>query len=424
MFYDFSKINIKAGDGGNGIVAFRREKYVPRGGPAGGDGGRGGHIVLVGDEGLTTLVDFKYKKHYKAGRGSHGGGKNMFGAGGEDLYLQIPLGTLIRDAESGEILADIISPGQEVVAAKGGRGGRGNASFATAKDKAPRFSEKGEPGQERWLTLELKLLADVGLIGLPNAGKSTLISRISAARPKIADYPFTTITPNLGVVDLGDGNSFVVADLPGLIAGAAAGAGLGHRFLRHVERTKVLVHLLDLSGLTAGDPAENFALVNQELVLYRRRLSERPQIIAASKMDSPEAAEKLAQLQDKLGEKEEIWPISALTGEGIKPLLGRIWKILEEERAKPPTAEEEEVKLTRVRREEPWQIQRLEQNLWQVTGEEVEKLVAMTDLKNEDAVARMQRKFMAMGLDGALKTLGIQEGDSIRIGREEFEYAE
>ncbi|MDR2713603.1 MAG: GTPase ObgE, partial [Clostridiales bacterium] len=239
MFYDYSKINVKAGDGGNGIVAFRREKYVPMGGPAGGDGGRGGHIILVGDEGLTTLVDFKYKKHYKAARGSHGGGKNMFGAGAEDLYLRIPLGTLVRDAESGEILADILSPGQEVVAAKGGRGGRGNASFATAKDKAPRFSEKGEPGQERWLALELKLLADVGLIGLPNAGKSTLISRISAARPKIADYPFTTITPNLGVVDLGDGNSFVVADLPGLIAGAAAGAGLGHRFLRHVERTKV-----------------------------------------------------------------------------------------------------------------------------------------------------------------------------------------
>ncbi|MEW5899603.1 MAG: GTPase ObgE, partial [Bacillota bacterium] len=311
MFYDTAKIYVKAGDGGNGCVSFRREKYIPEGGPDGGDGGRGGNVVFRADEGLRTLVDFHYQRRYLAGRGQHGKGKNMHGRSGEDLVVRVPAGTVVRDAQSGMVLADLVRDGQEVVVARGGRGGRGNARFAGPKNKTPVFAEKGEPGEERWLELELKLLADVGLVGFPNAGKSTLISRVSRARPKIADYPFTTLVPNLGVVTLGEGVSFVIADIPGLIAGAHQGAGLGHRFLRHTERTRLLVHVIDVAGVEGRDPLEDFYVLNRELFLYNPLLAQKVQLIAANKIDLPGAGENLQRLQKTLGAQYEIFPLSA-----------------------------------------------------------------------------------------------------------------
>ncbi len=424
MFYDYAKIYLQAGDGGNGVVAFRREKYVPLGGPAGGDGGKGGDIVLVGDEGLKTLVDFKYKKHYKAERGQHGGGKNMQGASAKPLELRVPLGTVVRNGEDQSVLADIVHHGQRVVVAKGGRGGRGNTSFANAKQKAPRLSEKGEPGQGVTLVLELKLLADVGLVGLPNAGKSTLLSRVSAAQPKIADYPFTTLSPNLGVVQMEVGESFVIADLPGLVEGAAAGVGLGHRFLRHVERTKVLIHVVDFSGQEEGqDPYESFCAINQELARYRQSLAQRVQVIAANKMDAPGAAEALAAFRAQVGEDYEIYPISALTGEGLHPLLWRVWELVQAVPPAPVEPEEEPIRRTVVREEEKFQIHRLNGDLWQVSGAELEKLIQRSNLNQDDALDRLQRIFDKMGLEEALRQAGVREGDTVRIGEVEFEYS-
>lgn len=315
-FYDRAKIFLKAGDGGNGAVAFRREKYLPLGGPSGGDGGRGGNIILRAETSLSTLLDFRYRRHYRAERGGHGRGKNQKGKDAPDLILRVPVGTVVKDARAGEIIADLPVPGQEVVVARGGRGGRGNARFATPTRQAPREAERGAPGEEREIELELKLLADVGLVGCPNAGKSTLLSRISAARPKIASYPFTTLFPHLGVV-LAEGESFVVADLPGLIAGAHEGAGLGQEFLRHVERTRLLVHVLDLST----DFLADFAAVNQELALFNPALVAKEQVIAANKIDLPEAREKLPLLVKELGKKLPVFPLSALTGEGVEDLL-------------------------------------------------------------------------------------------------------
>ncbi|MEW5762825.1 MAG: GTPase ObgE [Bacillota bacterium] len=330
MFYDEAKIYVKGGDGGNGCVAFRREKYVPRGGPAGGDGGRGGNVVLRADAQLATLIDLRYRRHYRAARGAHGLGKNMHGRDGEDLVVRVPVGTVVRDAATGALLADLVTDGQEVVVARGGRGGRGNARFATSTRRAPAFAEKGKPGEERWVLLELKLLADAGLVGFPNAGKSTLIARVSAARPKIADYPFTTLEPHLGVVRVGEGESFVLADIPGLIEGAHRGSGLGHRFLRHIERTRLLVHVLDTAGSGGRDPVQDFAVINRELAAYDPELAARPQIVAANKMDLPGAAANLERLREVLGERYEIYPISALTGEGLPRLVHRIAALLRE----------------------------------------------------------------------------------------------
>ena len=314
MFVDQARIYVKGGDGGNGAVAFRREKYVPRGGPSGGDGGRGANVVFQADEGLRTLMDFRYRRHYKGQRGEHGKGKDMHGAAAPDLVIKVPVGTVIKDAETGVVLADLVENGQTFIGAKGGRGGRGNARFATSTNRAPAFAEKGEPGTERWLILELKLLADVGLVGFPNAGKSTLISRVSAARPKIADYPFTTLVPNLGVVEVAPGQSFVMADIPGLISGAHRGAGLGHEFLRHIERTRVLVFILDCSGFEGRDPVEDYETLLEELRLYRSDLLERPRIIAANKVDVSGAMEIVSSLQERIDDIE-VFPISALTGE-------------------------------------------------------------------------------------------------------------
>ncbi|MCR4962582.1 MAG: GTPase ObgE [Firmicutes bacterium] len=423
MFHDYVKIYVKGGDGGNGMVAFRREKYIPMGGPAGGDGGRGGNVVAVGNPMLTTLTDFKYRRHYKAEKGVNGMAKNMHGANGEDLLLQTPLGTVVKD-EHGQILADITLPGQKVILAKGGRGGRGNSRFANAHDKAPRYAENGEPGQEKWLIFELKLIADVGLVGFPNAGKSTLLSRVSAATPKIADYPFTTLNPNLGVVRFDDHSDLVIADLPGLIEGAASGIGLGHRFLRHAERNRILVHVLDMSGLTEKEPWENLAAIEEELRLYKNDFLQRPAVIAANKMDMPDAAEKLKELQKRVDGKYPIFPISALTGQGIPQLLSALRQTLSQ---LPPLETEparEEMLTTVVRDEQPFSILRDDNGIWQVSGERIEKLVKMTDLNNEDAVLRMQRIFVKMGLEDALREAGVQVGDTVNIAGNSFDYTE
>lgn len=331
MFVDRVKIYVKAGSGGNGCVSFRREKYVPAGGPDGGDGGHGGNVIISVSPRLHTLLDLRRRKHYNAENGRAGRGKNQHGRDGDDVVIEVPPGTVVCDSSSGEVMADLVSPGESVVVAAGGKGGKGNARFATATRQTPRYAQPGLAGEERWIDLELKLIADVGFVGLPNAGKSTLLSRISAARPKIADYPFTTTRPNLGVVDLGEGRSFVAADIPGLIEGAHTGSGLGHEFLRHIERTKVLVHVVDLAGGGEGhDPVKDFETVNSEMRLHNPRLAESPMIVAGNKMDLPDAQGRYEQVRNALGKLGfETYPISAVTGEGITGLLRAIARELD-----------------------------------------------------------------------------------------------
>lgn len=422
MFIDRAKIYVKAGDGGDGVVAFRREKYVPRGGPSGGDGGKGGDVVLMVDSNLSTLMDFKYRVHYKAKRGEHGQGANKIGKSAEDLIIRVPPGTVVKDAENGEVLADLVENGQTFIVARGGRGGRGNARFVSSVHRAPDFAEKGEPGEERWIILELKLLADVGLIGFPNAGKSTLLSRMTAARPKIADYPFTTLSPNLGVVDIspGEGKSFVVADIPGLIEGAHEGMGLGHEFLRHVERTRLLIHVIDAAGLE-NDPVEGFYVINREIEEYSEKLSQKPQIIAANKMDLPQARANFERIKSAL-EREgfEVLPISGATGQGVKELVYRVANLLEK---MPQDIQTEEIRQYTLREEKPFKVER-GGRVFYVSGKLVERLVAMTDLENESAVKRLQITFKRIGLDDALKKEGIKAGDTVKIGEAEFYYME
>lgn len=421
MFYDQARIYVKGGDGGSGAVAFRREKYVPEGGPSGGDGGRGGSVIFVANEGLRTLVDFRYKRHYKAGRGEHGQGKNMHGKSGEDLVIKIPVGTLIRDADNGIVLADLTEHGQRVVVAQGGRGGRGNARFLSNANKAPTLSENGEPGVARWLILELKLLADVGLVGFPNVGKSTIISRVSAAKPKIADYHFTTLVPNLGVVDIEDGTSFVIADIPGLIEGAHVGAGLGHDFLRHTERTKLILHVLDISGSEGRDPLEDFKIIQEELRLYRTRLDERPVLIVANKMDLTGGEENLQRLRLELGEQYKIYPVSAATGEGLSALMYDISVVL-------PNLPIPELELHKM--EHPYnqvtEVERFsltkEGEIFVVSGKEIERHLAMTNFESEEGLRRFQKILNVMGIDDALRTQGIQVGDKVKIADLQFEW--
>lgn len=329
-FIDEAKIYVKSGAGGRGCISFRREKYVPHGGPNGGDGGNGGDVVIITNENMSSLLDHRYKQHYKAKRGEHGKGKDMHGKNGDTLYIPVPVGTIVRDFETGEVLGDLTQKDEALLVAKGGRGGKGNARFATSTNQAPKIAEPGGEAQERTLLLELKLLADVGIIGFPNAGKSTLISRISAARPKIADYPFTTLVPNLGVVSYGDGKTFVIADIPGIIEGAYEGAGLGIQFLRHVERTKILIHLLDLSPATGRDPIDDYETLNRELAAYSPELSKKPQIVAPNKIDITESREKLKEVKkyfDKM--RITIYPVSSATGEGLKELVHETAKRLE-----------------------------------------------------------------------------------------------
>jgi GTPase len=329
-FIDEAKIYIKAGDGGRGCVSFRREKYVPRGGPDGGDGGNGADVIMIARRNMTSLLDYRYQRHYKAKRGVHGKGKDQHGKNAEDLLIPVPLGTMIKDFESGAFYGDLTEDGQTLVIARGGKGGRGNARFVTATNQAPKEAEPGVPGQEKTLKLELKLLADVGLLGFPNAGKSTLISRVSAARPKIADYPFTTLVPNLGVVSYGDGATFILADIPGLIEGAHEGAGLGIQFLRHIERTKILIHLLDLSPMTQRNPIEDYEAMNRELKSYNEELSKTPQIVALNKIDITEAREELETIEKHFSDLGiKTFPVSSATGEGTKELVWEVAKQVE-----------------------------------------------------------------------------------------------
>lgn len=425
MFIDEIEITVKAGDGGNGVSAFRREKFVPRGGPSGGDGGRGASVILCATGHLTTLIDYRYKRSYKAEKGGDGGQNNMTGGNAPDLILNVPIGTQVFDAETSELITDLTYEGQQAIVAKGGRGGRGNARFATPTDRAPRFAENGEPGEDRGLRLELKLLADVGLIGFPNVGKSTLISVVSAAKPKIADYPFTTLVPNLGVVRVDD-RSFVMADIPGLVEGAHEGAGLGLQFLRHVERTRILVHILDVSGFTARNPADDFDAINRELRLYSPKLADLPQVVALNKIDIPgarETAEQLAPVFEARGMKTFL--ISAATGEGTQPLINFLAGELERlDREAPPPAEAQEI--LRIAPDKPdmhnWEAKKVADHEFAVEGKGIERAVAMTNLDNEEAVKRLQRKLDRLGVYKALKNLGAEDGDTVRIGAASFDY--
>jgi GTP-binding protein len=417
MFFDEARIHAKAGNGGNGAVSFRREKYVPRGGPDGGRGGDGGDVVLEVDSQLNTLLHFQKQVHFKAGQGVPGRGKNQTGARGEDIVVMVPPGTVVRDADSGQVLADLVEAGQRVIVAQGGQGGRGNISFATSTNQAPRLAERGLPGQELWLRLELKLLADVGLVGMPNAGKSTLLAAVSAARPKIADYPFTTLQPSLGVVALDADNSFVMADLPGLIEGAHAGAGLGHQFLRHVERTRLLIHLLDGA---ADDPLDHFDQINQELELFNPALAERPQVVVLSKMDLPDARGHWPKVEAAMrARKLPAYAISAATGEGVRHLIARVGSMLAELPKPEPVAGGIPVfKLE----ESPQLTVEREGDAWRVRGEAVERMAHQTMWQYHDAVQRAQRVLEAMGVLDALREAGVQPGDMVRIGNVELEW--
>lgn len=423
MFVDEVTIEVRAGDGGNGCVAFRREKFVPRGGPSGGDGGRGGDVTLVADEHLTTLLDYHFQHYHRAEHGGNGGANLRHGKHGQNCELRVPLGTVVYDEETGDWLADLIRPGQRVVVARGGRGGHGNAYFANPTQQTPRFAEKGEPGEHRRLRLELKLLADVGLVGYPNVGKSTLISSISAAKPKIADYPFTTLVPNLGVVFVEPGRSFVVADLPGLIEGAHAGEGLGHQFLRHVERCRVLVHMLDISGMTGREPLQDFENIQRELELYNPDLLKRPMVVALNKVDV--AQEKLRDRVRKAltAKGYPVHVISAATGEGVQRLVYHLAELLDSIPL-PDTPSEDMVVIRAPHQDErAWQVLQTGEHEFTVQGRGVERMVKMTDLTNEEAVRRLHRKLERIGVLQRLRQAGIQHGDTVRIGSEEFEFS-
>ncbi|SEC72676.1 GTPase ObgE [Paenibacillus sp. GP183] len=431
MFVDKAKIYVKGGDGGDGIVAFRREKYVPEGGPAGGDGGKGGDVIFRVDEGLRTLIDFRYQRHFKADRGVKGRNKSMHGANADDMVVRVPPGTVVIDDDTQEIIADLVRHGQEVIVARGGRGGRGNTRFATAHNTAPEIAENGEEGVERWVVLELKVMADVGLVGFPSVGKSTLLSVVSAATPKIAAYHFTTLAPNLGVVDLGEGRSFVMADLPGLIEGAHAGVGLGHEFLRHVERTRLIVHVVDISAADGRDPYEDFLKINEEIKLYNAKLEQRPQVVVANKMDMPSAGDHLAMFRERLaedGREVTIYPISALTREGVQELLYKVAEMLE---AIPETPEVEEVgeieerKVYRFEKqdEQDFTIHR-ENDVFVVESPSIERLIRRTNFSTQDGIQRFARILRNIGIDKELRKLGAVDGQSIRIGELEFEFVE
>ena len=434
MFIDEAKVFVRAGRGGNGLVAFRREKYVPRGGPSGGDGGHGGSVVFVVDPGLRTLLDLRYQQHLSAEPGENGGTKDRSGRTGGDLLVPVPPGTVVRESETGRIIADLTSGGQTAVIARGGRGGRGNARFSTSTERAPTFAEKGEPGQELTIRLELKLVADAGLLGMPNAGKSTFLSRVSSARPKIADYPFTTLAPSLGVVGVPgrDGASFVLADLPGLVEGAHQGSGLGHRFLRHIERTRVLVHLVDVSPGAAQSPVEAYRSVRRELALYEEDLSRRVEIVVATKLDLPGAAQGAEELANHLGREEpgpRFFRASAVTGEGLPAVLHAIADLLEEPshkemrdvgaagdiEAEPPRAAG--------RRQKSFSIA-YEGGVYVVSGVGIERDIIMTDLEHDTAVRRLHQRLRRRGVIKALRSAGASPGSTVRIGDFEFDFVE
>ena len=429
MFVDHVKIFVKAGDGGDGMVAFRREKYVPNGGPAGGDGARGGNVVFEVEEGLRTLMDFRYKRNFKAERGEHGMSKGMHGKRADDLIVKVPPGTVVINAETKAVIADLVEHGQQAVIAKAGRGGRGNSRFATPSNPAPELAEKGEPGEELEVILELKVLADVGLVGFPSVGKSTLLSVVSAAKPKIGAYHFTTIVPNLGMVETDDGRSFAMADLPGLIEGAHQGVGLGMQFLRHIERTRVIVHVIDMSGMEGRDPYEDYLVINEELKQYNLRLTERPQIVVANKMDMPDAEENLIAFKEKVGEDVKVFPVSAVSRKGLKPLLFDVADLLE---VTPEfllhEIEDEESDATvlykHTKQSDEFQITRDDDGAFVLSGNTIERLFKMTDFSREDGIRRFARQLRAMGVDEALRERGAENGDTVRLMEFEFDFVD
>ncbi|MDE6952567.1 MAG: GTPase ObgE [Erysipelotrichales bacterium] len=426
-FIDKVKIYVESGKGGDGVVAFRREAYVPKGGPSGGDGGKGGSIIFEATTSLSTLLDFRYHREYKAKAGGQGMAKKMHGADASDMILRVPVGTVIYDEDTGKILADLTQDKQRAVIAKGGRGGRGNTRFATSRNPAPTICERGEPGQKFNLTIELKLLADVGLVGFPSVGKSTFLSVVSRARPEIADYHFTTIVPNLGVVQAKDGRSFVMADLPGLIEGASQGKGLGHQFLRHIERCRVIVHIIDMGGTEGRDPYEDYLAINKELEEYKYRLLERPQIIIANKMDEENAEQNLQKFKEQLGDDIPVFPVIALIQEGVDLPLYAIADLLD----KTPSFidEEEEIEQSVLytfesEDEVGFEIHNEGNGNWNITGEKVERIVQMSSLGSDDGVKRFAQKMRNIGLDDALRVAGVQSGDTVRILDFEFEFYE
>ena len=421
MFIDEAIIELNAGRGGNGCMAFRREKYVEMGGPFGGNGGHGGSIYFEADEGLNTLIDLRYKKIYKASNGEHGSGKGMHGKNAEDLIIKVPLGTVVTDIDTNLIIADITKKGEKVLICEGGRGGRGNIAFATKTNPAPAFCENGEPGEVRKVKVELKLLADVGLVGLPSVGKSTIISKISAAKPKIADYHFTTLKPNLGVVKTKDNRSFVVADLPGLIKGASLGEGLGDKFLKHIERTRVLAHIIDMSGIEGRDPYGDYLVIMDELRQFDPKLLDKPMIIIANKMDMPQSKENLEKFKKNVS--EDIYEVSALNNEGLDKVLIKIADMLDKVK-KEPLYEDEKFEshvLYKFKQEKPFTIVK-EDNVYVVKGDKIEKLLKMTWFASDEAYLRFSNKMKKMGIDEELKKMGIENGDIIRILDYEFEY--
>lgn len=424
MFIDSVKIYVKAGKGGDGTVAFRREKYVPKGGPAGGNGGRGGNVVFEGDAGLTTLLDFHYRRNLIAGDGQNGMSKNKFGHDGEDITVRVPLGTTVIDLDRGVVIADVTNENQKVIIARGGKGGKGNSAFATPRIPAPYIFEKGDPGEEFNLQLDLKVLADVGLVGFPSVGKSTLISVISEAKPKIADYPFTTLRPNLGVVQVPDGRSFVVADLPGLIEGAHLGAGLGIEFLKHIERTRVIVHIVDIGSYEGRDPYQDYLTINKELESYDLELLKRPQIIVVNKMDLPGAEENLKKFKDSV--KEEVISISAATKENVAKLLYKIADTLDEVRANEPkiSFNEQVVEYTYQEPEPDFTIVIDEEGVFNVTGPTIKRLFDRTNFNYEENAKLFARRIRNLGVDAKLRELGVKTGDIVRIFDYEFEFVE
>ncbi len=421
MFVDEVEVRVEAGNGGDGCCAFRREKYVPMGGPYGGNGGHGGSIIFKVDEGLHTLLDLRFQKVLKGEKGENGRGKNQHGAGANDLIVKVPLGTVITDLDTNLILADLNTKDSEVVVAKGGRGGRGNTAFKTQTNTAPNYSEKGEEGEKRNLKVEVKMLADVGLVGLPSVGKSTIISCVSRSKPKIAAYHFTTLNPNLGVVRATDGTSFVMADLPGLIEGASHGEGLGDKFLRHSERTKVIAHVIDMSGSEGRDPYNDYLLINKELETFNEKLIKKPQIVIANKMDIESAKKNLDNFKKKVN--VEVFEVSAATNKGLDKVVDSLAKMLKEipDKSLYEDSQIESHILYKFKEEEPFTITK-DGDIWVVSGKEVERIFKMTKFTSDEAIYRFARKLRRMGIDKKLEELGVQEGDQVRILDFYFDY--
>ena len=423
MFIDYVKITAKSGNGGNGAVTFRREKYVAAGGPDGGDGGRGGSVYFTVDPDMNTLLDFRFKRKFHAEDGKNGEGSHRFGKSGEDLYIKVPAGTIVKDAETGKVVVDLSEKGQTELILPGGRGGKGNAHFATSTRQAPRFARDGEKGIEKEFILELKLLADVGLLGFPNVGKSTFISKVTSAKPKIADYHFTTLVPNLGVVKGEYGDGFVIADIPGIIEGASKGTGLGFQFLRHIERTRLLLHFLDVSGSEGRNPVEDFKVINEELKKYSEKLSTRKQVIVANKIDVMQDNSLYQEVEEMAKEKGiEIFKISAATGEGIKELIGEISKLLKElPKEETIEASEERVVYTLKEDKDEFEIEIIDGE-YVVSGPAVERLMGRVNIQDNESMHYFQKQLSQLGIEAKLKAMGIKEGDSVKILEWEFEW--